>query len=36
MSRDKFCDLIASEPRLALEVLKILASETRAARILLS
>lgn len=33
MSREKFCALIASSPALALDVLKILAAETRAARI---
>jgi CRP-like cAMP-binding protein len=33
MSREKFCDLIASSPALSLDVLKILAAETRAARI---
>jgi len=33
MSRERFCDLIASTQTLALEVLKILAAETRAARI---
>ena len=33
MSRERFCDLISSSPALALEVLKILAAETRAARI---
>jgi CRP/FNR family cyclic AMP-dependent transcriptional regulator len=33
MSRDKFCDLIANSPALSLDVLKILAAETRAARI---
>jgi CRP-like cAMP-binding protein len=33
MSREKFSDLIASSPALALDVLKILAAETRAARI---
>ena len=33
MSRDKFCDLVAAVPVLALDVLRILAAETRAARI---
>jgi CRP-like cAMP-binding protein len=33
MSRDKFCDLVAGDPVLALDVLRILAAETRAARI---
>ena len=33
MSRDKFCDLIATSPILSLDVLRILAAETRAARI---
>jgi CRP-like cAMP-binding protein len=33
LSRDKFCDLIAADPVLALDVLRILAAETRAARI---
>jgi len=33
MSRDRFCDLIASSPALSLNVLKILAAETRAARV---
>ena len=33
MSREKFCDMVARNPALALDVLKILASETRAARI---
>ena len=33
MSRDKFCDLVAADPALALDVLRILAAETRAARI---
>ena len=33
MSREKFCALIASSQALALDVLKILAAETRAARI---
>ncbi len=33
MSREKFCDLVASSPALALDVLKILAAETRAARL---
>jgi CRP-like cAMP-binding protein len=33
MSREKFCDLIASSPALSLDVLRILAAETRAARI---
>ena len=33
MSRDKFCDLVAADPMLALDVLRILATETRAARI---
>lgn len=33
MSREKFCDLIATSPTLAMDVLKILAAETRAARI---
>jgi CRP-like cAMP-binding protein len=33
MSRDKFCDLIASTPALSLDVLRILAAETRAARL---
>ena len=33
MSRDKFCDLVAADPVLALDVLRILAAETRAARI---
>ena len=33
MSREKFCDLIAADPVLALDVLRILAAETRAARI---
>jgi CRP-like cAMP-binding protein len=33
MSREKFCDLIASSPALSMDVLKILAAETRAARI---
>ena len=33
MSRDRFCDLIASDHALSLDVLKILAAETRAARV---
>ena len=33
MSREKFCDLTATSPALSLDVLKILAAETRAARI---
>ena len=33
MGRDKFCDLIANNPALSLDVLKILAAETRAARV---
>jgi len=33
MSRERFCDLIASDHSLSLDVLKILAAETRAARI---
>ena len=33
MSRDKFCDLIATNSMLSLDVLRILAAETRAARI---
>jgi len=33
MSRDKFCDLVAADNVLALDVLRILAAETRAARI---
>jgi CRP-like cAMP-binding protein len=33
MSRDKLCDLVAADPVLALDVLRILAAETRAARI---
>lgn len=33
MSRDKFCDLIAGSTTLSLDVLRILAAETRAARI---
>lgn len=33
MSRDKFCDLIATSLMLSLDVLRILAAETRAARI---
>ena len=33
MSRDKFCDMIASNPAFSLDVLRILAAETRAARI---
>ena len=33
MSRERFCDLIASDHALSLDVLKILAAETRAARI---
>jgi CRP-like cAMP-binding protein len=33
MSRDKFCDLVAADPALALDALRILAAETRAARI---
>ena len=33
MSREKFCDLTATSPALSLYVLKILAAETRAARI---
>jgi len=33
MSRDKFCDLIRTSPMLSLDVLRILAAETRAARI---
>jgi CRP-like cAMP-binding protein len=33
MSRDRFCDLIATSPTLSLDVLRILAAETRAARI---
>jgi CRP-like cAMP-binding protein len=33
MGREKFCDMVARNPALALDVLKILASETRAARI---
>jgi CRP-like cAMP-binding protein len=33
MSREKFCDMVAASPALALDVLKILAAETRAARI---
>ena len=32
MSRDKFVDMIATNPALSLDVLKILAAETRAAR----
>jgi CRP-like cAMP-binding protein len=32
MKREKFCELIATSPSLSLDVLKILASETRAAR----
>jgi CRP-like cAMP-binding protein len=32
-SRDKFCDLIATSPVLSLDVLRVLAAETRAARI---
>jgi CRP-like cAMP-binding protein len=32
MSRDRFCDLIASNSAFSLDVLKILAAETRAAR----
>jgi CRP-like cAMP-binding protein len=32
ISRDKFCDLIASNPALSLDVLRILAAETCAAR----
>lgn len=32
MSRDRFCDMIASNPNLALDVLRILAAETRTAR----
>lgn len=33
MNREKFCDLVASDPVFALDVLRILAAETRAARI---
>ena len=33
MSRDKLCDLLAADPVLAMDVLRILAAETRAARI---
>ena len=33
MSRDKFCDLIATSSMLSLDVLRILAAETRSARI---
>ena len=33
MGRDRFCDLVASNPALSLDVLRILAAETRAARI---
>ena len=33
MSRDRFCDLVASSPALSLDVLKVLAAETRAARV---
>jgi CRP-like cAMP-binding protein len=33
MSRDKFVDMIATDPQLSLAVLKILAAETRAARL---
>jgi CRP/FNR family transcriptional regulator, cyclic AMP receptor protein len=33
MSRDKLCDLVAADPVLAFDVLRILAAETRAARI---
>ena len=33
MSRDKFCDLVATSPVLSFDVLRILAAETRAARI---
>jgi CRP-like cAMP-binding protein len=33
MSRDRFCELVASDSALSLDVLKILAAETRAARI---
>ena len=32
ISRDKFCDLIASNAALSLDVLRILAAETRAVR----
>ena len=35
MSRDKFCDLIATNSILSLDVLRILAAETRAARIVI-
>jgi CRP-like cAMP-binding protein len=33
MGRDRFCDLVASSSALSLDVLKILAAETRAARV---
>ncbi len=33
MSRDRFCDMVASSPALSRDVLRILAAETRAARI---
>jgi len=33
MSRDRFCDLVAADSVLALDILRILAAETRAARI---
>jgi hypothetical protein len=33
MSRERFCDMIAANPALSLDVLRILAAETRAARI---
>ena len=33
MSRDKFCDLIGTSPMLSIDVLRILAAETRTARI---
>ena len=33
VGRDKFCDLVAADPVFALDVLRILAAETRAARI---
>ena len=33
MSRDRFCELVASDSALSLDVLKILAAETRAARV---
>ena len=33
MSRERFCDMLASDPAFSRDVLRILAAETRAARI---